>query len=428
METMQRFTVGCLIAVLGVAAAARGASPWGLHQAERDDGKPRVLLIGDSIMIGYRRFVAAELGPGVVVDDWATSVHIACKGVTQELEKILAARAYDVIHFNHGLHGFGDRIPAGQYPVLLRQYAKRLKELAPTATIIWASTTPVWMKDSDTQLDESPAWNGLVRSRNAMAAEIMAEEGILVNDLYSVCLREPGLAKGDRMHYNPRGQEVQGRHIAATIRRSLPEGADWRPAFAVARVPPGQVTVDGRIVADEWNGATPGQAMVLQTDVNGQSTALRSLAWLIHDGSALYVAVDNLVDPWVALRTGTNWGQDDAVEIAIKCPSAGGTADVVVLRGYTDGTFESSGEAGAPGAVVARSAQGVAYGVGKAESGRWSAEWRVPFDALGVKPSIHRRLPFSLSVRKTANGLWLMWVATRAHTWDVDKAGSIELQ
>ena len=59
---------------------------------------------------------------------------------------------------------------------------------------------------------------------------------------------------------------------------------------------------------------------------------------------------------------------------------------------------------------------------------RWTAEWRVPFASLGIDPGAHRKVAFSLSVRKTAGPPWVLWVGTNHATWNTDRAGFLELE
>ncbi|NCQ33386.1 MAG: hypothetical protein GW802_39235, partial [Armatimonadetes bacterium] len=73
----------------------------------------------------------------------------------------------------------------------------------------------------------------------------------------------------------------------------------------------------------------------------------KSYAWLSWDGEYLYVGMRNLVDPKHPLKTEPQWGENDAVEIALSNPATKG-ASIYVLRGYPKGQFESSPEAGAP--------------------------------------------------------------------------------
>jgi len=218
--------------------------------------------------------------------------------------------------------------------------------------------------------------------------------------------------------------------VEHTVREESPPRSEAamappRPVFRVHRTA-APVSIDGIIAPEEWDGADPARAMVIEQGIQGETIPLRSLAWLAYDEKALRVAIDNAVDPWTPLRPGNRWGSDDAVEIALRNPAAA-DAPILVLRGFPSGHFESSDEAGAPEAAVRRAAEGVEYRAKVRDSGRWSAEWRIPWASLGLDPSQVRKLAFNLSVRKSAAPLWLMWQGTGGYTWQVDKAGFIEL-
>ena len=167
--------------------------------------------------------------------------------------------------------------------------------------------------------------------------------------------------------------------------------------------------------------------MVVEQGLNGEKVSPRSLAWLQYDDKALYVAVDNTIAPNTSPSTGSIWGQDDAVEFAFRNPAAGKNAPIIILRGYPNGHFESSSEAGAPASVVTQAAQGVDYKAKSLGKGRWVAEWRIPFASLGLDPQKVARLEFNLSIRKIVGEQWVEWQGTSAATWDAPKAGIIEL-
>jgi hypothetical protein len=57
----------------------------------------------------------------------------------------------------------------------------------------------------------------------------------------------------------------------------------------------------------------------------------------------------------------------------------------------------------------------------------WTCEWRIPFAALGVEPKVGRSLSANFTVRKVADNLWVMWVATGGRSWELDRAGRLEL-
>ena len=165
----------------------------------------------------------------------------------------------------------------------------------------------------------------------------------------------------------------------------------------------------------------------LAQDVQGRKAKPPSMAYLAWDDEALYIAFDNGVDPKRPLSKTNVWGQDDAVEVALRNPAAGKSAPIFVLRGFPNGHAESSTEAGAPAPVAAKAGKGMAFAAKILGKSRWTAEYRIAWAALGIDPRKHRRLQCSLTVRKPAGDLWLMWEGTRAHSWQVDRAGIMEL-
>ena len=146
---------------------------WGFHGcAEKVVELPTVLVIGDSIVNGYREPLKSALRGKANVDVWLTPMHLNGKGLHADMKKVLAQDGYAAIHFNIGLHGWPEgRIPEGTYEPLLRAYLDSLRAGAPTATLIWGSTTPITVKGDATQLD--PINNPTIVRRNAIAASVM---------------------------------------------------------------------------------------------------------------------------------------------------------------------------------------------------------------------------------------------------------------
>jgi hypothetical protein len=200
-----------------------------------------------------------------------------------------------------------------------------------------------------------------------------------------------------------------------------------RPVFTVQRLT-GKVTVDGDLQAAEWNGLPAAQMMAVEQDLEGKKVKPATKAWLYHDGTALYVAVDNAVNPASPLKMGDEWGGNDAVELAFKNPALGPAAPIVILRGYPSGHFASSDEAGAPPAVVKKAAEGVQFAAKVLGKDRWTAEWRIPFASLGLDPAKTPKFAFSLSLRKTGGPDWVLWVGTNHATWNVNNAGDLVLK
>ena len=181
--------------------------------------------------------------------------------------------------------------------------------------------------------------------------------------------------------------------------------------------------IDGVISAGEWAGNPAPIEQGIRAEKAGPPGRFH-VAW---SDEALLLAIENDLDPSKPVSTGNTWGQDDAVEVAIR-DLARDDAPILVLRGYPNGHFESSVEAGASPRSARRAGRDVEYAATVEGAKSWCAELRVPWDSLGIEPKRGSRFQFNISVRKLApEGVWLMWLGTGAHTWDIDKAGVLEL-
>ncbi|MEP4681789.1 MAG: SGNH/GDSL hydrolase family protein, partial [Rhodopirellula bahusiensis] len=123
-----------------------------------DPTLPNVLLIGDSISIGYMLDTRRALAGKANVFRPGTNCGPTTRGLEQ-LDSWLGDRKWDVIHFNFGLHdlkfmgpngkNLADpklptskrQVPLDEYVANLETIAKKLK--ATGATVIWRETTPV---------------------------------------------------------------------------------------------------------------------------------------------------------------------------------------------------------------------------------------------------------------------------------------------
>ncbi len=215
-----------LAAVPASAAAARVAdySDAPANAAMRpitdDPQLPRVLLIGDSISIGYTLEVRRLLAGRANVHRIPTNGGPTTRGVA-ELENWLGTNHWDVIHFNWGLHDLKldtnglHQVELGAYEANLRQLVARLK--ASGAKLIWATTTPV--PEGKLNPPRRPAD---VVSYNAAAARVMREAGITVNDLYAFAL--PRLSEVQlpaNVHFRPQGSVKLARQVATVITEAL---------------------------------------------------------------------------------------------------------------------------------------------------------------------------------------------------------------
>ena len=191
-------------------------------------GLPRVLLIGDSISIGYTRAVRA-----ILVD--RANVHRPgenCGDTAYGLERIddwLGQGPWAVIHFNFGLHDLkfldaqGNYVPPGlgrqvaspeEYGQNLRALVQRLQRTG--ARLIFATTTPVPAGSAGRQ-------EGGEQAYNAAARRVMEDLGVTVNDLHALVRTGPPDTQLPRnVHFTPAGSAHLARAVAARIQTALP--------------------------------------------------------------------------------------------------------------------------------------------------------------------------------------------------------------
>ena len=170
-------------------AAKRAANP-AFAPIRDEPGLPRVLILGDSISIGYTLDVRRELSGKANVHRAAANCGPTSRGVAS-LDDWLGDGRWDVIHFNFGLHDLvyhdeqgkniaPDRgrlqVPLDQYEKNLNTIVARLKKTG--ATLIFATTTPVPTGEPQRKPDDLQAYN-------AVALKVMRQQGVAVDDLYT---------------------------------------------------------------------------------------------------------------------------------------------------------------------------------------------------------------------------------------------------
>lgn len=159
---------------------------------------PRILIIGDVIYQEPAATISKELKGRVEVVRPVLNSHEVLNSTTAlaNLDFLLGTGKWDLIHFNVGLGDLIYRAPGMKsfrvmpiasggvrttdpklYESNLRELVKRLK--ATGAKLVWASTTPI--RTSTTNVFSL----GSEIEYNSIAAKIMTEHGIPLNDMYA---------------------------------------------------------------------------------------------------------------------------------------------------------------------------------------------------------------------------------------------------
>ncbi|MES2308449.1 MAG: SGNH/GDSL hydrolase family protein [Verrucomicrobiota bacterium] len=196
---------------------------WGFKKSTQVDPRlPRVLLIGDSISIGYKETVIQELQGKAIVDCFFTGLGLgAPEALKKEILKVLAQDSYAVIHFNdQGLHSWQpERVVAGAYEPLFRDYIQTVIQNSKGAKLIWVNTTPLFTPTPRAALGPD---NKTIDERNQMASRVLSEIGIPIDDLYSLSVKNMALVRpGDTAHWSPEGKKLQGLQVAKIVLETL---------------------------------------------------------------------------------------------------------------------------------------------------------------------------------------------------------------
>ncbi len=198
-------------------------------------GPRHVLILGDSISIGYTKTVQEILGPDFKVvrpmqNDGKRMEN--CAGTTKGVAAIdrwltLDGGDWDVIHFNFGLHDIkrvhpesrkNSNDPKHPNQADLATYCDQLTRITDRlnttgAQLVFATTTPIPQGTLRPHRDPSD-----VSLYNAAACKIMESNAIAIDDLYAYALPRLGeIQKPANVHFTNEGSIALAEQVAQAI-------------------------------------------------------------------------------------------------------------------------------------------------------------------------------------------------------------------
>lgn len=225
-RNLSQLTVAALLLSGAIAQESKHEGENETDQASRKNpalkevvdvpGLPRVLIIGDSISIGYTKHVREALKGKANVHRIPGNGQSTLAG-RKEITEWLGTKPWDVVHFNFGLHDAKYQ-PDGTTKVSREDYVKNLQEILQTIkqkskTVVWASTTPVPEK----LLPEGRRFDS-IPERNEIARKLMVENGVPVTDLYAVILPvQNDVQRPNDVHFTPEGYDLLAEAVTASI-------------------------------------------------------------------------------------------------------------------------------------------------------------------------------------------------------------------
>lgn len=201
-------------------------------KCREDDDMKKVLLLGDSIRMGYDDYVKELLKDeyDVVYSDWDNG-RFAAYTLWQANQLLRLNPDIELVHWNNGywdMHAEApmteELSPVAEYQHFLRRIIKLFRDNG--VKVVFATTTPVpesGVAEDVTGTGGLIAYdNAQVQRYNAAALEVMEAEKVPVNDLYTLCCQDANLYKcEDQLHLTEEGYQVCARQIADCIRREM---------------------------------------------------------------------------------------------------------------------------------------------------------------------------------------------------------------
>ncbi|MCB4807858.1 SGNH/GDSL hydrolase family protein [Tamlana sp. 62-3] len=194
--------------------------------------KQKVLIIGDSISIGYTTFVKENLKEvAEVVHNPGNAQHTG-KGL-KNIENWIGDEQWDIIHFNWGLWDLCYRHPDSKvqgkrdkangtitfsiedYERNLRAIVKKIKQKS-NAKLIFVTISYVPTEEAGRYVEDAIKYNKVAR-------KVMQENDIEINDIYKVSKKiHQKHGKGnDDVHYTKKGYQELGKHISNFLEKKL---------------------------------------------------------------------------------------------------------------------------------------------------------------------------------------------------------------
>ena len=165
-----------------------------------------VLLIGDSIRMGYDKAVKKSLEGKANVYFPAENCRFASYILRyiHEYKSLVKDGNVDVIHWNAGLWDclrmFEEEphTPVEIYAYYIERICVRIKKIFPDARVIFATSTRVQSEKMNKNFKRT---NEEIEKYNEAAAKVVKKYGFEVDDLYAVSKTLPDEAHSDPVHY-----------------------------------------------------------------------------------------------------------------------------------------------------------------------------------------------------------------------------------
>ncbi len=190
----------------------------------------KVLLIGDSIRMGYDRYVKYALKDTCEVyypKENCRFAQYVLRNISDWKNELKLGDDVDVVHWNVGLwdtlvlYRDGCLTPPDFYEYFIDKICKRMKVLFPNAKFIFATSTPI-VEHRFTDPSVSYRRNCDIARYNEIAVRKAREHGFLINDLFAIARDLPEDHYSDMTHlYTPQGTQLLTGAVIKAIGNAL---------------------------------------------------------------------------------------------------------------------------------------------------------------------------------------------------------------
>jgi len=188
----------------------------------------KVLLLGDSIRMGYDSYVKELLPEYEVYYDNDDNGRFSSYTIWQFNVLNMKYGPFDLVHFNNGYWDMNREGPKGERAFSIDEYIfnyrRLLSLIKETGAIpVFATIIPLLPEGviGNATLGTKYTNEDVIEYNNA-AKKLMAEENVQVNDLYSLILKTPNFYKcPDKLHLLEEGYQTCAKQVASTIKNIL---------------------------------------------------------------------------------------------------------------------------------------------------------------------------------------------------------------
>ena len=184
----------------------------------------KVVLIGDSVRMGYDKYVKDALEGSAEVlypQDNCRFAEYVLRYAHEWKDKGEWPDDVDLVHWNAGLWDvlelFGDEplSSISYYEQAIKRIDKRLRMLFPKAKMVFATSTNVNEAMSSPKFTRH---NSTIEEYNKVAIKALSSTDTVINDLYSLTKSFPNEYRSDWVHfYTPKATEIIGGRVLSII-------------------------------------------------------------------------------------------------------------------------------------------------------------------------------------------------------------------